>query len=110
MGIQQDGKSFSVGTMYGLLDEHGEGTSSETWTNIWRIQGTERVRHFVWILQHHRLLTNSRKHRMDLGSVMCSFCNNVEEDAFHVLRDCSRVVAIWMEIVHTNNKLSFFCR
>ncbi|KAI5426857.1 hypothetical protein KIW84_032334 [Lathyrus oleraceus] len=77
VGIQQDGKSFSVGTMYGLLDEYGEGTSSETWTNIWKIQATERVRHFVWILQHDRLPTNSRKHRMDLGSVMCSFCNNV---------------------------------
>ncbi|KAI5416653.1 hypothetical protein KIW84_041617 [Lathyrus oleraceus] len=110
VGIGQDGKSFSVGTMYGLLDDYGEGTSSETWRNIWKIQAIERVRHFLLIVQHDRLLTNSRRHRMCLGSAMCPFCNNVEEDALHVLRDSSHVAAIWMATVHTNNRLSFFSR
>ncbi|MCI57949.1 putative non-LTR retroelement reverse transcriptase, partial [Trifolium medium] len=56
----------------------------------------ERVRVFVWLLKHNRLMTNARKHKMGLGSAACWWCNDTDETALHVLRDCPYAMALWM--------------
>ncbi|XP_058727065.1 uncharacterized protein LOC131598487 [Vicia villosa] len=78
--VGQDGDHFNVGVMYRLLDDCEDNTSIVSWKYIWKIQATKQVRCSVWILHRDILLTNSRKHIMGLGSAMCSFCNNIEED------------------------------
>jgi hypothetical protein len=47
--------------------------------NIWRLRVPERVKTFVWLLHHDRLLTNFNKSKMGLGSSMCNICGNIVE-------------------------------
>jgi len=68
----------------------------------------ERVRYFIWLLNHDRLLTNYNKSRMRLGSAMCSFCGNILENSLHVLRDCPLVMPIWLNVVPVNMRDRFF--
>lgn len=45
---------------------------------------------------------------MRIGSAMYAFCQDVEEDALHVLRDCHMVMPLWFSIIHINVRVSFF--
>lgn len=88
---------------------------SSLWKNIVKVW-PKIYRNYIWSVRNgkdvdawnDRLLTNSRKHKMGLGSVMCLFCNNVEEDTLYVLRDCPRAVALWMTTININKRFNFF--
>lgn len=41
----------------------------------------ERVRSFLWLMTHERLLTKERKHRMGLGDDLCNHCYIESETA-----------------------------
>ena len=68
----------------------------------------ERVRCFVWLLRHDRLLTKVRLAKMHLGSPMCYFCGDELETTLHVLRDCPIAMSIWMNTVKVANRGWFF--
>jgi hypothetical protein len=78
------------------------------WTMIWRLKGPERVRAFVWLVKHGRLLTNERKHRMGLGSDRCDYCFDCTETILHVLRDCTLIRPLWISAVDTAVRHQFF--
>lgn len=49
----------------------------------------KRVRAFIWLVSHGRLLTKERMHRMGLvDDASCTTCGRFIESASHVLRDC----------------------
>jgi hypothetical protein len=72
---------------------------SNVWQRLWHIDAAERVRAFVWILKHNRLMTNARKNKMGLGSAACWWCNDTVETTLHDLRDCPYAMALWMNTV-----------
>ena len=78
------------------------------WKIIWRLKVPERVRHFIWIMCHGRLLTNYNKHRMELDSVMCEFCGNTIETILHLMRDCPLVMPMWLIVVQPTVCNQFF--
>ncbi|CAL5214672.1 unnamed protein product [Lathyrus oleraceus] len=45
---------------------------------------------------------------MGMGSPICKYCKNVEEDVLHVLRDCPLVMSLWMRDVKVKWRISFF--
>lgn len=58
------------------------------WKKIWRLRVLERVKTFVWLLKHGRLLTNHSKSRKGLGAAACKLCGHTNESTLHVFRDC----------------------
>ncbi|PNY12420.1 ribonuclease H [Trifolium pratense] len=107
LGVGGSKYSFSVSSMYNnLCDFHGN-ESDSTWNMIWKLQVPERVRAFVWLLMHDRLLTNSTKSSMGLGHAMCNYCGDVVETAIHVMRDCPKAMQIWVTVVPANDRGSF---
>lgn len=56
--------------MYG----ENAGLEDEDWRRVWNLNVLERVKSFMWLLKHDRLLTNASKSKMGLGSTMCSLC------------------------------------
>ena len=52
----------------------------------------ERVRSFVWIVLHEKLMTNERKSKMHLSMSLCAYCREEVETTQHVLRDYINVV------------------
>lgn len=49
----------------------------------------ERIRIFLWIMSHGRLLTNlERWKRRMTANLICGRCYQPEERALHAIRDC----------------------
>ncbi|CAN1179262.1 Putative ribonuclease H protein At1g65750 [Linum perenne] len=63
---------------------------------IWNWKGPNRIRFFLWILGHDRLLTNTerlRRHLTREGG--CIRCDNGCESASHIFRDCCFAIDFW---------------
>ncbi|KAF7808310.1 putative ribonuclease H protein At1g65750 family [Senna tora] len=77
--------------------------------NFWKWQGMEKIRLFLWLCGHNRILTNEARWRRGLSSCdTCSHCNNESETLLHTLRDCVKVRPIWMWLVHPSHWNIFF--
>ena len=99
---------FSVASSYNLLSNFPNSEPSSLWPHVWKLRTPERVRSFIWLLVHDRLLTNSRKSVMGLGNANCTHCGSVPETALHVLRDCPRAVTMWLGLVKVEMRNNFF--
>jgi len=80
----------------------------------WMLQSTEKVkwdkmdwarlsipRHsfIMWIFMHHRMPTKMRLNKFQpRENLKCNFCNNKDEDEYHLFFDCPTARAIWTEI------------
>ncbi|MCI18433.1 putative ribonuclease H protein, partial [Trifolium medium] len=99
---------YSVARMYKLLCDFDDCMVQDQWNKIWCLHVTERIRHFLWIAFHERLLTNSVKARMGIAQMMCDHCRVIEETSLHVLRDCDVAKKIWMIVVPSAARANFF--
>lgn len=58
------------------------------WKLIWRWNGPQRIRSFLWIVDHNRLLTNEHRVRCILtNSDLCTACQGSIETPLHILLD-----------------------
>ena len=67
---------------------------------------SEKIKCFVWLLIHGRLLTNLnhfRRHMSDTS--LCPHCCLEDESLLHMLRDCSCLDGLWQQ---RNMPPSFF--
>lgn len=63
---------------------------------IWRLREQQRVRNFVWLLVHEKMLTNfCRRRRKLVENRECMWCIGGMEDTIHVIRDCTTLKEIW---------------
>ncbi|WCJ35671.1 DNAse I-like superfamily protein [Euphorbia peplus] len=89
--------NFSVKSAFQLLSGEAAGDSvvSQVWKKVWTVRVSERVRCFLWLVVHNRILTNSnRKIRHLCESDQCPVCSN-QESVLHVLRDCRVAAVVW---------------
>ncbi|CAN1148241.1 Putative ribonuclease H protein At1g65750, partial [Linum perenne] len=87
------------------------------WKTIWRWKGPQRVRQFLWLVAHHRLLTNGERRRWHLTEIgACQVFPEQEETVLHVLWDCplaSATGSFWpflLTILHFSDTTSAFDR
>ncbi|GAU43344.1 hypothetical protein TSUD_282990 [Trifolium subterraneum] len=106
--VGSNNNEYSVAIMYENICAFDQQNINPMWSKIWRLNVTERVRCFVWILAYDRLLTNYHKSRMGLGHAMCNHCGNVVETSMHVMRDCSLVTPFWLQPVPMRERSTFF--
>ncbi|CAN0916842.1 Putative ribonuclease H protein At1g65750 [Linum grandiflorum] len=98
-GLEPSGK-FTIRSAYLLLKDLQEETADLRWKRIWRWQGPNKIRHFLWLASHNRLLTNEERGRRHLtNQVICSFCSSHTESCIHVLRDCWFAKQVWQKIM-----------
>ncbi|CAN1186902.1 Putative ribonuclease H protein At1g65750 [Linum perenne] len=87
---------FSIKSAYEILATINRSSPDRRWNSVWQRQGPQRVRLFLWLAVHNRLLTNAERKRRHLCSDdVCTRCRVGAEDALHVLRDCSFARNIW---------------
>ncbi|CAN1179460.1 Putative ribonuclease H protein At1g65750, partial [Linum perenne] len=61
---REDSGKFTIKSAYNLICQTEEIPTLAIWKTIWRWDGPNRIRHFLWLAARNRLLTNeSRKHR-----------------------------------------------
>jgi hypothetical protein len=93
---------FSIKIMYKNLCGLHKEDADPTWSKMWKLLVPERVKTFMWLIIHNRILTNEFKARMGLGNAVCSYCSSTAETMIHVLRDCSVAMEFWNNIVPLN--------
>ncbi|CAN1122460.1 Putative ribonuclease H protein At1g65750 [Linum perenne] len=87
---------FSIKTAYEILDTYSDVSTGSIWRSIWKWEGPNRVRHFLWLIAHEKVLTNSERCRRHLtDDSRCHRCPNSVEDVLHVCRDCTLAKEVW---------------
>ncbi|XP_074289408.1 uncharacterized protein LOC141614562 [Silene latifolia] len=101
---------FSISSALGFLKELDYSTLPESliWRTIWRIPVQQRVRMFLWLAAHGRLMVNVNRVVRNMGDdPMCPRCNEFEETTDHLLRACPYSKRIW-DAVGINSMCSDF--
>jgi hypothetical protein len=79
-----------------------------TQTRLWEIGVLERIRCFKWLLEHDRVLTNSRLSSMHLGAALSVHCKETVKTSLHVKHDCPIVMAVRLSSVQSSHWDMFF--
>lgn len=70
------------------------------WNTIWQWQGPQRVRTFLWLGYHERILTNVERARRHLSaSNNCRVCNGGTETILHALRNFPGAHYVWSKLI-----------
>ncbi|CAN1789669.1 Putative ribonuclease H protein At1g65750 [Linum perenne] len=68
-------------------------------SKIWKWDGPYRIKLFLWLALHERLMTNVERVRRHLvDSSICPRCGARAETVCHVLRDCPIAIGVWREL------------
>ncbi|KAK8550128.1 hypothetical protein V6N12_038858 [Hibiscus sabdariffa] len=101
LGWRWDAKrEFRVSSAYSVLMQDGARIRNSKWTRIWSLKVPQRVKVFLWITAHQRLLTNVERVRRHIASSdMCGLCLSEPEDIDHVLRRCEKAKDLWRNVL-----------
>ncbi|MCH79274.1 putative non-LTR retroelement reverse transcriptase [Trifolium medium] len=99
---------FNIASAYTRLCQFSDEEWDVGWLNIWKLQVPERVRSFIWLVRHDRLITNYRKSKMRLCDPWCNHCVDIVEDTMHVLRDCPLAKGVWCNLLNGAARDSFY--
>ncbi|KAL4318457.1 hypothetical protein GQ457_18G015190 [Hibiscus cannabinus] len=91
-----------------IADRDGPHEGGE-WRKIWKLLVPQRIRVFVCIVFHDRLLTNVERFRRHItGSNLCGICGASPESVDHVLRSCAMVRNVWLRAIPMEVRDVFF--
>ncbi|GLT37826.1 hypothetical protein SLA2020_121150 [Shorea laevis] len=85
----------------------------ESWNWIWKINTLPKIHHFIWLLNHGKLLTKDMLYDWGIGdSNLCPVCNTSLETIDHVFRECLFASLLWEvftphSVLSLNHELSF---
>ncbi|CAN1830417.1 Putative ribonuclease H protein At1g65750 [Linum perenne] len=98
-GLEADGR-FSVRSAYLMISDNVTAHSDRLWQYIWNWQGPSKIKHFLWLASHKRLLTNEERGRRHLtNQVLCHRCSNHIESISHVIFECDVATQVWRNIL-----------
>ncbi|CAN1748538.1 Putative ribonuclease H protein At1g65750 [Linum perenne] len=98
-GLEKSGK-FTIRSTYNLICQTDSLPSESIWNSIWRWNGPNRTRHFLWLAARDRLLTNATRFKRGMcQGAGCEFCHAGEENSSHVLRECSFADEVWKKVL-----------
>ncbi|KAL9228579.1 hypothetical protein vseg_004142 [Gypsophila vaccaria] len=79
------------------------------WHLIWKLPVQQRIRMFIWLAAHDRLMTNFNRVRRGLADdSVCPRCLSEEETTDHLLRHCPTSVEIWSHLGESTSSGLFF--
>ncbi|CAN1121954.1 Putative ribonuclease H protein At1g65750 [Linum perenne] len=90
---------FSIKTAYNLICETNFRPISRWWRAVWKWNGPNRIRHFLWLVVRDKLLTNEVRCQRGFSSdAICSRCSSETESILHILRDCDFAREAWSAV------------
>ncbi|KAK8480524.1 hypothetical protein V6N11_037884, partial [Hibiscus sabdariffa] len=105
----EDKRVFTTRSAYAFLTPGSEIHNTEVWKRLWKLAVPQRVRVFVWVALHERMLTNmERVRRHIVNSELCGICGGAREDVEHVLRSCVAAMGLWLRLISLEFRISFF--
>ncbi|CAI0383668.1 unnamed protein product [Linum tenue] len=93
--MEKDGR-FRLKSAYNLVVEEEDNAPDRCWKDLWKWKGPNRIKHFMWIVLHGRLLTKKELTRRKITTNShCNLCPDQEETIDHILRNCSKARVVW---------------
>lgn len=66
------------------------------WKFVWKMLVPQRIRFFLWLVFHDRVMTNTFRFVRGLtDDPRCGVCAEVEENIEHILRKCPTAKMVW---------------
>ncbi|KAJ8766726.1 hypothetical protein K2173_005337 [Erythroxylum novogranatense] len=101
--------NFSLRTAYAHLNDTDFTLPRLPWSLVWKWIGPQRIKSFFWLLLNRGVLSNAERNRRHLTDVdRYHLCRVESESYFHLLRDCTAVKDIWLQIVPIRFQAFFF--
>ncbi|KAF7807158.1 ribonuclease H [Senna tora] len=106
--ITHDG-NFSIRSAYDSLSPNLNTPRPTIWSKIWKWPVHERIRSFICLITHGKILTNSHRRQRNLtDNATFPRCGRTDEKVLHVLRDCDEVAELWTRFVAPQRWNTFF--
>lgn len=107
--IENSSGIYTPRTTYSwLLSKSRPPLSTDSWTWIWKLASSEKIKLFVWQICQNALPTNLLRLNCNLSSsTSCSRCLGPEESVAHCLRDCNQLNRIWEALGFHNDPIFF---
>lgn len=100
---------FSVKYAMNIMRDDELPPSNPKWGLVWKAPVQQRIRVFMWLILHDRVLCNLNRARRHLTEdPKCKRCNNNQDESLHLLRDCPTSRNIWASVGGSANYPSFF--
>ncbi|KAL2896029.1 hypothetical protein RDABS01_037813, partial [Bienertia sinuspersici] len=101
--------NFSIKFALQLIRREDTTPPNKQRDTIWKAPVQQRIRAFLWILMHERLLCNSNRLKRQLtDDPRCPRCRDSEETLLHLFRDCPQARATWIAVGGTTLYPSFY--
>ncbi|XVF01121.1 hypothetical protein REPUB_Repub04eG0060800 [Reevesia pubescens] len=85
---------FLVSSAYKLLINST--LTNPIWSKVWCLNIPYRIKYFIWLLLHDRLLTKEACVRRRISATaVCPRCGTSTESTYHLLRDCMSSSGLW---------------
>ncbi|CAN1193986.1 Putative ribonuclease H protein At1g65750 [Linum perenne] len=106
--LEPDGK-YTVKTGYLLAKDLIHRAEQPIWKRVWKWEGSQRVRNFLWIAVSGKLLTNVERCRKHISNCSdCGICTGVAENCEHILRSCPVARQVWEKVLGIGSTDPFF--
>ncbi|CAN1135617.1 Putative ribonuclease H protein At1g65750 [Linum perenne] len=107
-GLEANG-CYSVKSGYALAKGLPLEADDRLWNKIWKLEGCQRIRQFLWLAANDRLLTNAERQRRHIANnADCGLCIGLMETTEHILRGCPLARQVWEKALDLRGDDPFF--
>lgn len=100
---------FTVKTTYTSLMVSSSSQLDPKWKCLWDLPIAPRIKHFIGLFRHGKLLTSVERTRRRLtDDAGCGRCGATLETALYALWDCKIAMAVWARILSRQSIARFF--
>ncbi|CAN1150997.1 Putative ribonuclease H protein At1g65750 [Linum perenne] len=80
-----------------MITDNTATPNDAVWRHIWNWKGPNKIKHFLWLASHKKLLTNEERERRQLSNqVLCHRCSANIESISHVIYECNFAMQVWV--------------
>ncbi|CAN1164631.1 Putative ribonuclease H protein At1g65750 [Linum perenne] len=98
-GLEASGR-FTINLAYLYIKDLRIGEQDKIWSKVWRWDGPTKVRQFLWLSVHGKLMTNDERRKRHVATdAACPECRGGCENVEHVLRRCEFAELVWREMI-----------
>lgn len=100
---------FSIKSALQIIRKEVNGVEDDLWDLVWKAPAQQRVRAFLWLASHDRLMGNLNRYKRKLtNDPKCFICGGEDESTLHILRDCPAAKSVWRKLEGFANLSSFY--
>lgn len=107
----QDGTKgkFSIKSAIRIMRHETDTLDEACWDAVWRAPVQQRIRAFLWLSCHDRILGNLNRFKRHMtDATKCFICDAPEESTLHIIRECPAARMVWRKLGGPASSPTFF--